>query len=819
MEGEVHASGQADPGPSASRGGGGAAARLAGTVDVLGSKAETLERLRPLLRRSVVPDGLHFTVGAWRDGSAFWVAAIQVRFGGAPLAVRSSARVEDGVRASMAGSFRSCLGVDGSDAGAVRAAVEEVIASYGGSGEDQVLVQRMVADVVLSGVLMTHALDTGAPYYVINYDDESGRTDRVTGGVGVNKTLSVHHESLPGYIESERVAALVETAREVEDLCGRRLPLDIEFARTRDGRVFVLQVRRIAACASWDRFIAVRVSESLRRIERFVAERSAPRAAIAGSRTILGQMPDWNPAEILGTHPRPLATSLYRRLVTDRTWRAARVAMGYRAVPGECLMVSLAGRPYVDVRNSFNSFLPRGLERTVEDRLVDAWLDRLAANPELHDKVEFAVATTVRDFGFDAAVRERYPGVLRAGELVDYAARLTALTRRCVSLGPDGTLARATACIERLAYRQRAAGAGEPGPWRLTALLRECRRLGTHPFAVIARHAFVAEALLRSAVEREALAPERLAAFKASLETVTSRLTADFDAVLGGTLAPDVFLRRYGHLRPGTYDLASLRYDQRPDLFAAAGTRARELARPPFVLGPAEVAALDALLQEAGLDGVDARTLLRYARQAVTGREHAKFVFTRHLSDALEEIARWGAGLDLSREELSWLCVEEIADQVTSPSVSDRDEYLRELIALRRRSAEVGHAVRLGHLVRDAHDLYVVPAHRSQPNFVTARAVEAAVVRLDSRSLRSDGLARAVVCIENADPGFDWIFTRDIAGLVTRFGGTNSHMAIRCAEIGLPAAIGVGEQLFERVVAAGRVELDCGARVVRPLRG
>jgi phosphoenolpyruvate-protein kinase (PTS system EI component) len=88
---------------------------------------------------------------------------------------------------------------------------------------------------------------------------------------------------------------------------------------------------------------------------------------------------------------------------------------------------------------------------------------------------------------------------------------------------------------------------------------------------------------------------------------------------------------------------------------------------------------------------------------------------------------------------------------------------------------------------------------------------------LDAHSKSTPEIAGAVVCIENADPGFDWIFLRGIAGLVTKFGGANSHMAIRCAELGVPAAIGCGEQTFDRVVRAGRVELDCAERKLRPL--
>ena len=54
-----------------------------------------------------------------------------------------------------------------------------------------------------------------------------------------------------------------------------------------------------------------------------------------------------------------------------------------------------------------------------------------------------------------------------------------------------------------------------------------------------------------------------------------------------------------------------------------------------------------------------------------------------------------------------------------------------------------------------------------------------------------------IVLIENADPGFDWLFNFNIKGLITKFGGANSHMSIRCNELKIPAAIGVGEKIFE----------------------
>ena len=63
--------------------------------------------------------------------------------------------------------------------------------------------------------------------------------------------------------------------------------------------------------------------------------------------------------------------------------------------------------------------------------------------------------------------------------------------------------------------------------------------------------------------------------------------------------------------------------------------------------------------------------------------------------------------------------------------------------------------------------------------------------------------------IENADPGFDWIFSKNPSGLITKYGGAASHMAIRCAELNLPAAIGCGEILFNKLKTSAKINLNC----------
>ena len=48
------------------------------------------------------------------------------------------------------------------------------------------------------------------------------------------------------------------------------------------------------------------------------------------------------------------------------------------------LMLLIGGRPFIDVRASFNSFLPAGLSSTTGELLVEAWLNRLKNHPQFH---------------------------------------------------------------------------------------------------------------------------------------------------------------------------------------------------------------------------------------------------------------------------------------------------------------------------------------------------------------------------------------------------------------------------------------------------
>lgn len=80
---------------------------------ILGSKADTLIRLKPLVSKSVIPTSLVFEVREWLMGKLNILQAIDDIWPKEVLVIRSSARAEDTFGDSMAGAFSSVIGVSG----------------------------------------------------------------------------------------------------------------------------------------------------------------------------------------------------------------------------------------------------------------------------------------------------------------------------------------------------------------------------------------------------------------------------------------------------------------------------------------------------------------------------------------------------------------------------------------------------------------------------------------------------------------------------------------------------------------------------------
>ena len=747
-------------------------------------KSKSLAWLREHLTTARVPPFVSITVDDWKRAASAFVEECATRFGERPLAVRSDAHIEDGNIESHAGRFLSLCNVGRES---LAAALSRVASSAPGHPNDRVIVQVMVEDIVVAGVASTHRIADGAPWYCLElapFDSAAVTSGRAqVRQVAIARDQAMRASAHLG--ESERI--VLATLIEVEMLSDGR-PVEIEFAITRDSddRLLphLLQARPITTIRTW----RPRGKLKLHRLPplTFLNE-SDPLPRVAGKRTVLSLMSDWNPAELIGTHPRPLALSLFDRLIARGVWWAARASLDYCGAPATdvALLRLINGRPFVDVRRSANSLVPHDVPWSVRATLVDAWVSRLANDPVLHDKVEFAVYRSVRDFCPIEQLRREWSSLLSESDRGQWEMSLGTLTRRVMLRGPGSTFASQLDIIDQI-DRQPIDETDWP------ALLSLCAE-GTRAFAVLARIAFAAETQLRSAITRGALRPERATALRAA----GCSTPVDQSQCLA-----DDFIARHGHLRPGTFDITQRSWahsDFPRDARTATTARA-------FSLSSKEQRSLHRLLVESSLPD-DANSWVQFLQQSATARERAKFVFSRSLSKAMDRIGQMTAASGLDHECASWLTLDQLATGKQLPH-QHRGRFWQESAMHAETKHRAESLAIVSPVLRDDRDRMIADSLGAMPNFIGRTVVEGPVVFLhDGQSIRP--VARdAIVVVRQADPGFDWLFACGIGGLITAWGGANSHLAIRCAEYGLSAAVGCGEAVFAQAATATRARLD-----------
>ena len=119
---------------------------------------------------------------------------------------------------------------------------------------------------------------------------------------------------------------------------------------------------------------------------------------------------------------------------------------------------------------------------------------------------------------------------------------------------------------------------------------------------------------------------------------------------------------------------------------------------------------------------------------------------------------------------------------------------------------QINNSIKLPYLLTNKSDFFIASILLSKPNFITKKIVRSKLMIINSKK---DKISNKIVLIENADPGYDWIFSKKIKGLITKFGGVNSHMSIRCEELNIPAAIGVGEDNYNNIKNFSKIILNC----------
>lgn len=154
---------------------------------------------------------------------------------------------------------------------------------------------------------------------------------------------------------------------------------------------------------------------------------------------------------------------------------------------------------------------------------------------------------------------------------------------------------------------------------------------------------------LKGLVNTGLLNIEQYYSFLSSIHTITGQMKNDMEKLRNREITRDEFLRLYGHLRPGTYDIMSLRYDEDfegyfPGEKTGNPTEIKNNG-DEFTLTTAEMDNISEILRQSGFyqdaPGFEpARLLFRFISDSIREREHLKFNLSKTISGILSLIVK-----------------------------------------------------------------------------------------------------------------------------------------------------------------------------------
>ena len=770
---------------------------------ILGTKADTLINLEGKIKQFNIPKTYVFFVKDWLINSKSIQKLIKKKFKKKKIIFRSSTTFEDTSSLSEAGAFESILNIDSNNFNEIKKSIEHVINSYKKKinkiSNQQILVQEMIESIKMSGVIFTGDNLGYDNYYSINYDDITGRTDTVTAGNTAysNKTLYIF-KTKKKFLRSSRFKKLIIATKEIENFFIS--PLDIEFCMTKKNRLYLLQVRPIVLKKNKKKFIKEDFNKKLEfeynNIKKSFTKKN--KYELNGRTTMFSQMSDWNPAEMIGQFPSKLSYSIYSKLITNKCWLIARKRMGYKFFEDSSLMKNFAGRPYIDIRKSLNSLLPKTLNKNTSNDLINKNILKLKNQPSSHDKIEFDLFPTC--FSFQIKKKLRNLGYKK--NHLEVENKLLEIFKANINSKSIGSIKYNLNKIEILNKIQKDKIYNKNfNILSINKIIKNLKIYGVVPFSILARHGFIAKDLLISLKDIKILNDTDLENFMRSFSTVTTEFLNDQIFLKKKKLSYKNFLNKYGHLRAGTYDIKSKNYFNMNKKVFYNDELTNSIKHIKFNLSSNKKKKINNLLIKKQID-LNADQLFSYFESAIKSREYAKFIFTKSINTILEKISTFAHKKKINLKEIENLTLDRLINLSKHPRSKIKKEIFKNI-----KISELNKLIKLPEIIVEESNAYVGASVVSIPNFVTEQNITSEILFLENKL--ENNLDNKIILLENADPGFDFIFSFKINGLITKYGGINSHMTIRCNELNIPAAIGCGEAIFEKVKQSKKINLNC----------
>ena len=257
------------------------------------SKSQMLVFLKKKInnKNCIILDQVNFTKKKYLQNKREIISKIIKKYNSQRIIIRSSSLDEDKTL-SNAGKYKSFLNVNALY-NIIEKKIDELIVNLL-NPKDIIFVQEYISKISISGVIFTGTYENEAPYYVINYD-YSKKTDLVTSG-SYNPTMKIlniyrYKKKIPKEFKN-----LINIVKKIELIFPKHL-LDIEFA-IENNKVYIFQCRSLKFLDKTK--VSSYIDDELVYIRKKIKKIFLPNPSLFGSYSLLSNMADWNPAEMIG---------------------------------------------------------------------------------------------------------------------------------------------------------------------------------------------------------------------------------------------------------------------------------------------------------------------------------------------------------------------------------------------------------------------------------------------------------------------------------------------------------------------------------------
>ncbi len=309
---------------------------------------------------------------------------------------------------------------------------------------------------------------------------------------------------------------------------------------------------------------------------------------------------------------------------------------------------------------------------------------------------------------------------------------------------------------------------------------------------------------MKDAVKSNIISEDAANEFFNSIKTINTEFINDLASVKKSKMKFEEFSKKYMHLRPGTYEISSNSYGNKDNQILRMILKNKVIQKKSTKLTRwnLEKKKLFKFLLKKKVINKNFHNFENLLRGSIEQREYSKFYFTKYISYILELIREIGKKKEISLEDLSHLSIKDIN------LLQKNKKLIKKKININRVEHSINKNFELPHFVKNVEDFLMFNVPDNLPNFVGDKKIISKKIFIKNAIPSKELMNNKIILIESADPGYDWIFSYKISGLITKFGGANSHMAIRASELNLSSAIGIGEKKFEKFINSEIIKID-----------